>query len=109
MENIFSNIIVTSIDINNLIQFKYMNTHTGEQEVTIDELAIMINKGFMAVDRRFDEVDKRFEGIDGRIDGIEKTIKDMKRDMATKDDIALLDSHIQATNKIVYKEHAPKI
>lgn len=42
--------------------------------VTIDELALMVGKGFQSVDKRFDEVDKRLDRMDKRFDRIEKLI-----------------------------------
>ena len=52
----------------------------AKKNVTIDELAAMVQKGFSGVDKRFDEVDKRFDLVDGRFDKIEKMIlEDHKR------------------------------
>jgi len=104
-----------------------MSTQNNLPVITIDELAIMIakgfkemDKGFEAVDRRFvvleqkmnsrfEAVDRKFEGVDNRFAGIESDIKDIKRDMATKDDIAELKEHLAATDKFVYKDLAPRV
>ncbi|MBU3942755.1 hypothetical protein KKA24_02100, partial [Patescibacteria group bacterium] len=39
--------------------------------VTIDDLAIMVQKGFFGVDQRLDGIDLRLDGIDQRLDGID--------------------------------------
>jgi len=58
-----------------------------KKEVTIDDLAMMVQRGFMEtqkelaktakkseMDQRFKEVDKRFDRMDKRFDKIEKLI-----------------------------------
>jgi len=45
-----------------------------KKEITIDDLALMVGKGFQSVDKRFDEVDKRLDRMDKRFDRIEKLI-----------------------------------
>lgn len=44
------------------------------KKVTIDDLAIMVAKGFEAVDKRFNDVDKRFNAVDKRLDDVEESI-----------------------------------
>jgi len=44
------------------------------KNVTIDELAVMVGKGFQAVDKRFDGVDKRFDKVEKKLDRIDKLI-----------------------------------
>jgi archaellum component FlaC len=44
------------------------------KNITIDDLAVMVKKGFDGVDKRFDGVDKRFDGVDDRLERIEKLI-----------------------------------
>jgi archaellum component FlaC len=44
------------------------------KNITIDELAIMVGKGFQAVDKRFDGVDKRFDKVEKKLDKIDKSI-----------------------------------
>lgn len=78
---------------------KIFENHT---EVTIDDLAVMINKGFKETDRKISILDERVSNIednmatkedirnlDNRIDGVESrmaTKEDLKR-FATKDDL----------------------
>jgi hypothetical protein len=53
-----------------------------KNKVTIDDLALMIQKGFTenreCMDRRFDEVDNRFDKIEVRLDNLEKDFKEIK-------------------------------
>jgi hypothetical protein len=50
------------------------------KNITIDDLAIMVQKGFSEtakkeeMDKRFDGVDKRFDKVEKRLDRIEKLI-----------------------------------
>jgi hypothetical protein len=45
-----------------------------KKNLTIDDLALMVGKGFQSVDKRFDGVDKRLDRMDKRFDKIEKII-----------------------------------
>jgi hypothetical protein len=51
-----------------------------KKDITIDDLAVMVQKGFLEtakkedVDKRFDGVDKRFDKVEKRLDRIEKLI-----------------------------------
>jgi len=47
--------------------------------VTIDDLALMVGKGFQSVDKRFDGIDKQFEGVDKRFDEIDKRLDRMDK------------------------------
>ena len=83
--------------------------HTPNTPVTIDDLALMIGKGFNDVDQRFKQVDKRFEQIDRRFEAIELN-------MATKKDIERLDKSIHrlemkfdAVEETIYRSHSPRI
>ena len=48
-----------------------------KKNVTIDDLAVMVQKGFDGVDEKFERVDKRFEQVDKRFDGIDKRLDGM--------------------------------
>ncbi len=50
------------------------------KETTIDDLAIMIGKGFDHVDKRFDHVDKRFEEMDKRFEEMSGKIESLRMD-----------------------------
>jgi archaellum component FlaC len=45
---------------------------TKKKEVTNEELARMVAKGFAHVDKRFDEVDNRFEHVDKRFEQVDE-------------------------------------
>lgn len=40
-------------------------------EKAVEDLAIIVNKGFSHVEERFEKIDKRFEGVDKRFDRLE--------------------------------------
>ena len=40
------------------------------KNITINDLAVMVQKGFNGVDKRFEQVDKRFEQMDKRLDSM---------------------------------------
>ena len=49
-----------------------MNTNIQNgSNITIDDLAVMIKKGFDEMDRRFSEIDQRFIAVDKRFDNLE--------------------------------------
>jgi prefoldin subunit 5 len=60
----------------------------AKKNITIDELAIMVQKGFdethremrdgfKTVDKRFEQVDKRFEQVDKRFEQVDKRLDGM--------------------------------
>lgn len=51
---------------------------THKKETTIDDLAIMIGKGFNEMDKRFKKVDERFDKMDKRFDRMDGEIEDIK-------------------------------
>lgn len=61
----------------------------------MDDLALMINKGFK-------EVDSRFANLESRIENIEGT-------MATKDDIRRLEKRFISIEKIIFDDHEIRI
>lgn len=59
-----------------------MGKEKAKKEITIDELAVMVARGFGDVSKRFDEVDKRFDRIEFKIDKIEKRVVKIEKDIA---------------------------
>jgi chaperonin cofactor prefoldin len=57
----------------------------AKKSVTIDDLAGMVQRGFVdlekRIDGRFDSVDKRIDGVDKRMDGLEEKIDGLDKDM----------------------------
>jgi len=58
-----------------------------EQKITIEELAVMIKRGFdetakkIDVDKRFESMDKRFDGVDRRLDHIDARLNTIEHDI----------------------------
>lgn len=48
-----------------------MKIGTKNHEITIDQLAIMVAKGFENIEKRFDGVGKRFDKVDERLDDLD--------------------------------------
>lgn len=86
-----------------------------EKTITIDMLAIMVEKGFESmvkkedlfadsVDKRFDDIDKRFNSVDKRFDGIVVELKEIHKEINVNDlkhrgDIASLDFRVSKLEK----------
>ena len=56
------------------------------KEITLDDLALMVAKGFGQVDKRFEQVDKRFGQIEKRLGNIEADLN-KKVDKFTHNDL----------------------
>lgn len=56
-----------------------------EKDITINELAVIINKGFQGqmdyMEKKFDAIDKRFEDVDKRFEDVDKKFEDLKKDV----------------------------
>ncbi len=55
----------------------------AEKQITTNELAKMIKKGFDDVDKRFEGVatKEQFEGLDKRLGSVEKKLGELEKDM----------------------------
>ena len=58
------------------------------KNITIDDLALMVSKGFAGMDnrlagmdKRFDSMDKRFDSIEDRLGNLEKGFEEMKAEL----------------------------
>ena len=49
------------------------------KEITIEDLAMMVNKGFEKVDERFDKVDERLNSIDMRLARVETDVSEIRK------------------------------
>ena len=56
-------------------------TKTRKKEVTVNELAVMVQKGFVGIDERFEIIDERFERIDERFDRIDEHSEKMEENL----------------------------
>jgi tetrahydromethanopterin S-methyltransferase subunit G len=54
-----------------------MKKGAKNKEITIDELAIMVAKGFERIDKRFDGIDNKFNQVDKRFDKVEERLDDI--------------------------------
>ena len=50
-----------------------------KKNTTIDELAVMVQKGFNDVDLRFDKIDERFEQVDKRFNKIDQRFDKLEK------------------------------
>jgi len=48
------------------------------KKITIDDLAIMVAKGFGGIDKKFGGIDKKFESVSKDIDGLRNDITEVK-------------------------------
>lgn len=63
-------------------------TSKKSKKMTIDDLAVMVAKGFDEVGKRFNEVDKKFDKVDKRLNEVEKGIDEVKENLAsTRQDV----------------------
>lgn len=51
------------------------------KEITNEDLARMVKRGFDSVDKRFDGVDKRFKAVDKRFDGVDNRLGNLEKRM----------------------------
>jgi hypothetical protein len=49
-----------------------------KKETTIDDLALMIRKGFEQVDKRFEKMDERFDRMDARFDRMDSRMDSLE-------------------------------
>jgi len=84
----------------------------------MDDLAIMIGRGFEDVNNRFKDVDKRFDDLDSRlskriddvernlsykIDGLSNRIDDLSLNRATREELKILSIRMEKVEKKVFK------
>lgn len=63
------------------------------KEITIDELATMVQKGFESIevkmDKRFEKVEKKIEGVDDRLSNVESKVNQIDRRLfSIEEDVA---------------------
>ena len=81
-----------------------MNTNIQNgSTITIDDLAVMVKKGFDEMDRRFAESDKRFDRIESRMDKFEVRFDIIE----TKLDV--LEEKFDNLSDVVTKNHSVRI
>jgi tetrahydromethanopterin S-methyltransferase subunit G len=61
-------------------------TTTKKKEMTLDDLAVMVAKGFEKVDERFNKIDQKFKDTDSRFETIDENFKKVRRDILELND-----------------------
>lgn len=56
------------------------------KKMTIDDLAVMVAKGFDAVYKKFDEVDSKFDEVKDRLEKVEENLASTRRDILSMGD-----------------------
>jgi len=73
----------------------------AEIKKEFEDLAVMIGNGFARVDEQFAKVDERFAKVDERFVKADEQFEDIKSKMATKDDLAKVESHLDVKIDLV--------
>jgi len=79
------------------------------RKVTINELALMIGKGFAGVDAKFAQVNERFTQMDERFDRMEMKLDSLERRIFAIEDILTVHGKDIAEIKDVLIEHGKDI
>jgi chromosome segregation ATPase len=56
------------------------------KKVSMEDLAIMVQRGFNSVDKRFDGVDDRFDALEKRVDSLDKSMFEVKLKLESVDE-----------------------
>ena len=78
-----------------------------KKNVTIDDLAVMVQGGFIETNKRIDKlsdsVDKRFDGVDKRFDKVEKRLDRIEKLILSdhKDRIEKLEMEVQELKNLL--------
>lgn len=73
-----------------------------KKAITIEDVALMVGKGFLGVDKKFDKIDKRLDGVDKRLDAVDKRLDNLdKRLNGVEQKLDNLDENIQTTRRDV--------
>ncbi|MBM2817818.1 MAG: hypothetical protein HW401_408 [Parcubacteria group bacterium] len=69
------------------------------KKVSMDDLAIMIGRGFEDVDRRFGDLEER---LSRKIDGLSNRIDDLSLNRATREELKILSIRVEKVEKKVF-------
>ena len=60
---------------------KKMNKKIKEtkKELGLDDIARIVQNGFLKIDERFDGMNKRFDGVEERLDGVEERLASVEK------------------------------
>ena len=70
--------LLLDLRLGGIIDVMEQNTN-GNKTATLDDLALMIGKGFNEVHEKFDKVDERFDGLEGRMDKLEGGMDNLEK------------------------------
>ena len=56
-----------------------MKEKITKKKTTLDDLALMVGRGFNAVDKRFDDVNKRFEQVDKKFEQVDRHFDEINK------------------------------
>lgn len=86
---------------------KKENKNTKTKKISMDDLAIMIGRGFEDVNNRFKDVDKRFDDLEEKlsrkIDGLSNRIDDLSLNRATREELKILSIRVEKVERKVFK------
>ena len=51
------------------------------KQTTIDDLAVMVQKGFLGIDKKFEKVNEQFDEVNSKIDKMQSDIGHLKLDV----------------------------
>lgn len=85
-----------------------------KKDTTINDLAVMVQKGFNGVDEKFYEVYKRFDKVDGRLmklevrmDNLEAEVEEIRKHQIAhtiyRDEFEKLQNRVKALEKLLIK------
>lgn len=78
--------------------------------MTIDDLAVMVAKGFDGVYKKFEEVDNKFDEVKNRLEKVEENLASTRRDvLAIGDKFTLKYELHDLANRVVLLEQKQKV
>jgi len=57
-----------------------------KEKITMDDLARIVQDGFLKIDERFDGVEQRLDGVEQRLDGVEQRLDNIQANLNKKVD-----------------------
>ncbi|KKQ53530.1 MAG: hypothetical protein US70_C0002G0018 [Parcubacteria group bacterium GW2011_GWD2_38_11] len=54
-----------------------------KKELGLDDIARIVQNGFLKIDERFDGMNKRFDGVEERLDGVEERLDGVEERLAS--------------------------
>jgi hypothetical protein len=97
-----------------------MQNNIEDQEITLDDLAAMVNKGFRETHDIItgirsdlagfeDKTDSNFGVVGRRFLKIESSLEDLEENMASKDDICRFEKRLDTIEKDIFIDHGRRL